>query len=235
MARLRRELLSASLWVGEKSVRVALDDPGDEVQKYIVAGEFYEREQLDYHRSLIPRRGRILDLGANIGNHSVYYATVCAAESIIAVEPNERSWRLFRQTLDWNDLQSIDLVAGVAAGADEGWATLDQTEAEQHNLGGTSVSYHVNQLERSVPVKTGDAILGARAVDFIKIDVEGSEFEVLAGLQATFHINTPVLAIEVMSAGRAAFAQWCETNGYRIERTFQMYRGIMNHVCLPAR
>lgn len=223
---------SITLPLDGRPVRFALDDPHDEVQSHLVRGDFYEREQLDYHRTLIPRQGRVLDLGGNIGNHAAYYALVCHAELVVTVEPNERSWRLLQQTIEWNGLNSIELVPGVAAGAGEAWASLDLTEANHHNLGGASVSYHAEREEGSVAVRTADAILGGRAVDFIKIDVEGSELQVLAGLQLTINSHAPVIAIEVMPNTRAAFGQWCASNGYRIERTFQMYRGIMNYVCL---
>lgn len=228
-------LFSVVIAAGGKPVRFALDDVEDEVQAYLVAGEFYEKAQLDYHGTLIPRGGRILDIGANIGNHSVYYAVVCNAESVISVEPNERACQLFRRTVEWNRLESVTLVCGVAAGAGDGWATLDDTEANHHNLGGTSVTYHLKQVEGGIPVRTGDAILEGQPVDFIKIDVEGSEFEVLTGLQSTIHAQCPVLSVEVMPKGRKDFWQWCDENDYRIERTFQMYRGIMTYVCLPRR
>ena len=226
---------SVTLLVDGRPLRIALDDPEDEVQSHLVRGEFYEKEQLDYHRTLIPRQGKVLDLGGNIGNHAVYYAAVCRAELIVTVEPNERSWRLLRQTIEWNALNSIELVSGVAAGAGEAWASLDLTEANHHNLGGTSVRYCAEQQEGSVPVRTGDAILDGRAVDFVKIDVEGSELHVLAGLQSTINTHAPAIAIEVMPDARAAFGQWCVSNRYRVERTFHMYPGIMNYVCLPSK
>jgi FkbM family methyltransferase len=233
MASTQPQMFSVALCTDGEPVRFAVDDPADEIQSYLLRGVFYERDQLDYHQTLIPRKGRVLDLGANIGNHAVYYAVMCGAEIVVSVEPNERSWRLFRQTLDWNSIDSIELVSGIAAGAGEGWATLDQGEANRHNLGGTSVRYHLEPMEGSVPVRTGDAILAGRPVDFIKIDVEGSELKVLTGLQSTIDTHAPAIAVEVMPDCRDAFAKWCDSNAYRIERTFHMYRGIFNYVCLP--
>jgi FkbM family methyltransferase len=226
--------LSATIEVGSLPIRFALDDPADEVQRHIFAGDFYERDQLEFHRTVIPRNGRILDLGANIGNHSVYYSEICNAEMVVSVEPSARACRLLQQTLEWNKLDRIDFVPEVAVGAGDGWGLLDEHEADHHNLGGTSVKYVLTEASGMVPVRTGDAILGDRQVDFIKIDVEGSELQVLTGLQSTIHSQSPVIAVEVMAASKPAFFRWCERTGYRIERTFQMYRGIMNYVCFPS-
>ena len=232
-ARTKRKQFGVIEIAGRK-IKFAIDDPEDEIQRYIRNGEFYERDQLEFHQTLIPRRGRILDLGANVGNHSVYYALVCNAESVVAVEPNSRACRLFSETLEWNGIDTIDFHAGVAVGAGNGWAVLDQTEALQHNLGGTSMSIIPEQRDDAIPVQTGDSILQGREVDFIKIDVEGSELQALTGLQRTIHTQTPILAIEVMPTNRAGFFGWCDAHHYRVERTFQMYRGIMNYICLPS-
>ena len=229
-----KRALSGVVEARGRQIRFALDDPEDEIQRYILNGEFYECDQLAVHQTLIPRRSRILDLGANVGNHSIYYALVCEAESVVAVEPNSRACRLFSQTLKWNRIDTIDFHASVAVGAGNGWAVLDQTEALHHNLGGTSITVVSDQCQDSIPVLTGDAILDGREVDFIKIDVEGSELQALVGLQRTIYMQAPVLAVEVMPANRSAFFDWCDAQRYRVERTFQMYRGIMNYICLPS-
>lgn len=225
-------IFAASVAASDGNVSFALDDPLDEIQRIILTGHFYERDQLDYHRSLIPHRGRVLDVGANLGNHSVYYATVCKAELVIAIEPARRAVRLFEATLQRNDLPNIELHPATAAGAGTGWAILDHSEAIQHNLGGTAIKVIPKPLPGSIRVMPADEIVGERPIDFIKIDVEGTEMQVLTGLQRTVDRDRPVIAVEIMPESRSAFAQWCELNNYRIERTFQMYRNILNFVCV---
>jgi FkbM family methyltransferase len=225
-------IFSASVAAGDRHVIFALDDPLDEIQRIILKGLFYEREQLDYHRSLIPHHGRVLDVGANLGNHSTYYAMVCEAELVIAIEPARRAVRLFEATLHQNDLPNIELHPATAAGAGTGWAILDHSEAIQHNLGGTAIKVVPKQLTGSIRVLPADEIIGERPIDFIKIDVEGTEMQVLTGLQRTVDRDRPVIAVEIMPESRSAFAQWCDVNNYRIERTFQMYRNILNFVCV---
>jgi FkbM family methyltransferase len=226
-------MFTASVQAAGRALSFSLDDPLDEIQGYLLRGEFYEREQLDYHRSLIPQKGRVLDVGANIGNHSVYYASVCKAELVVAIEPARRATRLFQQTLKHNDLPNVELHAAIAAGAGNGWAMLDQTEAVQHNLGGTLAKVVPKRVPGSVQVRPADEIVSGRPIDFVKVDVEGAEMQVLTGLQETINRDRPVVAIELMPNSRGEFALWCGANRYRIERTFQMYRNILNFVCVP--
>jgi hypothetical protein len=128
----------------------------------------------------------------------------------------------------------VELHDRVAAGAGSGWAILDQIEAIHHNLGATTAHVTSEPTQGAVPVLTADDILDGRLVDFVKIDVEGAEMQVLTGLQRTIEMHRPAVAVEIMPESRIAFEDWCTANRYRIERTFHMYRGVLNYVCLPT-
>lgn len=212
-----------------------LDDEADEVQRYLLRGAFYEAGILDCHRSLIPKQGRVVDGGANIGNHSVFYAKVCGAERVLAVEPNPRALRLLRRNIALNGLSETVEVAPVGLGAGEGWGRLDQHEALHHNLGGVSIQplSHMPPTN-GVKIVAGDTLLGDGGVDFIKLDIEGGEMEALDGLKETIGRHAPVISVEIMDKNRSHFSAWLEQNRYRIERSFIMYRNIINFICLKT-
>ena len=52
------------------------------------------------------------------------------------------------------------------------------------------------------------------APDFIKLDVEGMEMQVLAGLEATIARARPRMLVEVDDKNRTAFGMWCLKHGY---------------------
>ena len=58
-------------------------------------------------------------------------------------------------------------------------------------------------------------------VDFIKIDAEGMELEVLAGAARIVRESRPKIMIEVFNAHTGAFNRWLAANRYRVVRTFQ--------------
>ena len=229
----RARLTSVVRW-RDAAVRFALDDARDEIQRFLYEGSFYEIDELEYHRTLIPRNGRVMDVGANVGNHSLFYAGCCGAQFVLAVEVNERPAELLRQAVEMNALLGVvEVHSGVALGGGEGWGVLDTTEADFNNLGGVRVVLQEEETADALRIVPGDQLVDGREIDFLKIDVEGSEMPVLAGLQATIDACRPVVALEVMPQSRPLLSEWCEANRYRVERTFQMYRGIFNHVVLP--
>ena len=64
-------------------------------QKFWLKGKYYEQAMLDYIRVNYPG-GTYIDGGACIGNHTLYFAALCA-QQVIAVEPVKRNaahlWR----------------------------------------------------------------------------------------------------------------------------------------------
>jgi hypothetical protein len=84
-------------------------------------------------------------------------------------------------------------------------------------------------------VIAGDEALAQAKVDFIKIDVEGMEMQVLGGLAQTLARCRPVIFIEVDEANRAAFLAWVDANRYDIAATFRRYPVNENFLLKPAR
>ena len=77
--------------------------------------------------------------------------------------------------------------------------------------------------------------LAKAKVDFIKIDVEGMEMQVLGGLAQTLERCRPVIFIEVDEANRADFLDWVEANHFDIAATFRRYPVNENFLLKPAR
>lgn len=161
-----------------------------------------------------------LDVGANIGNHSVFFADRFAR--VIAVEPNPIFCMALRATLALNGLRNVELIE-CGLGAEAGRFAYRQASAA--NLGasqfiaaGTPASAKdCPQLE----IRIGDAVvesLGIARLGLIKIDVEGLELAVLEGLKLTLSKHDPVVMFEahpeVDRAGAEATLAFLRTLGF---------------------
>lgn len=117
----------------------------------------------------------VVDLGANIGFTSVYYARRCGTRFVVAVEPSAENARLLRKNLAQNDVAAV--VLEVAVGDHDGQAFF--AESEESNLG------RVAESGISIPMLSMTTVLNAlekgRMVDMLKIDIEGGEDALFAG------------------------------------------------------
>ncbi len=161
-----------------------------------------------------------LDIGANIGNHSVFFAERFAR--VIAVEPNPIFCLAFRATIALNGLTNVELFE-CGFGSEAGRFAYRQASsanlgASQFVIAGEPASAKdCPQLE----IRVGDEVvelLGISRLGLIKIDVEGLELAVLKGLQRTLSGHDPVLMFEahpeVDRAGAEATLEFLRSLGF---------------------
>jgi FkbM family methyltransferase len=141
-----------------------------------------------------------VDIGANVGYFSLLMVDrVGAAGKVIAVEANPALAELLRETIMLNRLQNLTL-HNLAASNGEGH--VEFYIAPGRNLNSCILldewRDRVDPAQvRRVQAVTADSLLASLdRVDLIKIDVEGAENMVLAGLERTIHRN-PGLTIIV--------------------------------------
>lgn len=156
-------------------------------------GEFSEGE-VHLFRQLLQPGAVVLDIGANIGAHTLYFAgAVAPGGSVIAYEPQRVIYQMLCANLALNGITNVRaLLAG--AGRERGMAqvpVLDYTAA--NNFGGISLG--MGGPSEPVEIVPVDA-LGIHRCDLLKIDVEGMEEEVLAGASQTIARFRPLLYVE---------------------------------------
>ncbi len=211
-----------------REITFAIDNPSDAVQKHLKRGAFYEAGLLRSHGDLIYRSSTVLDVGANVGNHSVFYA-LTPASKVYPFEPNPRARELLTTTVGLNDLEEIDLTyVDRALGAAPGVMFVHTPFPD--NLGR---SWLRDTGETKVSVSRLDDLAIDGPVSFVKIDVEGMELDVLAGGAALIEKHRPGLGVEVNRNCLAEFWQWVDAHRYHVVRANRDHALNINYVCVP--
>ena len=180
----------------EVSYRIVLPNrETDYIQKGIVESQHpYELEMLEDMASRLQPGDRVLDVGANIGNHTMYLAAVAGAQ-VTAFEPNAPLATAIRQSAALNELSEAVSVIEAGAGREAGRAYFSTLKPE--NLGAQSLSLG-DSIEASIKIVTLDDIEDPETIRMIKIDVEGMEMDVLRGAEKLLSSARPLLYVEVM-------------------------------------
>jgi FkbM family methyltransferase len=129
--------------------------------------------------------GIFVDVGANIGWHSLHAARHAAVETVLAFEPDIFNAWLLDRSLTANDIDNV-VVNVSAVGAKSGLTRLFRYK--RSNLGRHSVLTDYGFGSRVVPMTTLDAAIEAlglsdRRILVLKVDAEGYEPAVIAGAE----------------------------------------------------
>lgn len=173
------------------AINLNLPDRSDYIQNKIAnTGTFYEIDLLSEVSRLPLREGAVCDIGANIGNHSVFFAAVLGRE-VHAFEPLTQSYQNLLDNIAVNDLEALIKPYNMALGASPSTGIMRQVDG---NLG---ASKFYDSKEGEVVMSCLDIELPHdESIALIKIDVEGYEEQVLLGATETIKRCKPLLIIE---------------------------------------
>jgi len=222
-ARLRSRDIFCEVSFDDKVTRFALTDPVDIIQKHHVYGQFFEIDELTTLREVIGTGKTIVEVGANIGNHLAFYAQHMQAKKIFPFEPNPDSISLLNRNIKANGLESVIDTRGIGIGAGARHGTFSIVLPIENNLGAARLSEDKTGELEVYPL---DERLAGETVDFIKIDVEGMEFEVLAGAEKLIERNRPVMMIEVFRNKIPEFERWCAEHRYSVRTRFSCVNAV---------
>jgi FkbM family methyltransferase len=159
-------------------------------------GEYVAEEAAIFRQILRPGM-HVVEIGANIGSHSVMLARACAPGHLVAFEPQQRAFQLMTANLVINGVANAR-VHPEAIGAAAGEIEMSEPDyARRGNFGAFSLTNPRGDRGRSlrVRVSTLDS-WRLEACHFLKIDVEGLECDVIAGASETIARHRPIIYTE---------------------------------------
>ena len=225
------ELIQTRMWNIEY-----LANPANYIDWSVLCYGSYEREELELFRRLGPRRGGVcLDIGANVGHHALYFASL--GWTVHAFEPNPQLWSEFDAKVHASGVQSIALHR-VGLGLEDGVLDFELENATNSGTGRFARSEFPPAGGSNIgrlPVYNGDRYLreqGIDVVDVVKMDIQGFEPEALSGLRDTLLRTRPLIAVEIAADNAIKFGSFGTfknfiPDGYRFLRTRSKGTGIV--------
>lgn len=216
--------------IAGRPFRFAVDMERDPIQRHHRTGQLFEARELGLIKRVMPLGGTYVDIGANVGNHSLYVAAFLSPAKVIPFEPNVAAYKLLLANVAMNGFGSVFdlswLGLGLSDKPGEGFAMEQRTR----NLGASRMLPGGGDLR----VVAGDEALAGESPDFIKIDVESMELQVLNGLEATVKRCGPWMLIEVDNHNDDAFHDWRKRADYVVETEVKRYETSTNYLVRPA-
>ncbi len=148
---------------------------------------FYELDLLEYIKSRF-NGGAALDIGANIGNHSIFFSKFIF-DKTFAFETNPTNFSLLSENKQINNIDDEKLLTYNVALSDDHYQYINNDF-----VGNMGRSFITEGNGESITKKLDDFDLPK--IDFIKMDVEGHELKVLKGAINLINRDYPNIVLE---------------------------------------
>jgi len=194
-----------------KYIRIPGMMPASDFGEVLVWLPSYEHETVRFLR--VKKGDVFVDIGAHTGRYTVMASLMVGERGkVVAVEPDPSNFERLLANISLNRLKNV-IPLRVAASDSDGTATLHRSIFSS----GQSIGQDLGRGSIEVPTKTMDGVIreiGPGHVDWVKIDVEGFETEVLKGMKATILRYGPRIIVEVWRSSATDFLGDC---GYAFE------------------
>lgn len=184
-------------------------DLASHIDWYIYFFGSYERYILLLLRDLALGRSAktFIDVGANVGQHSIYMSSHVG--TVHAFEPFKPVRDTLERNLRLNHLENV-MVHPVGLGDKDEELSFYAPDGENLGVGSFSGENGRKDVKEygSLPVVRGDEYFkqnGIQEADVMKIDVEGYERNVLIGLSSTLREQRPSIVMEFSKETQASF------------------------------
>jgi FkbM family methyltransferase len=146
--------------------------------------EYYDLEtlwQIHFHHAypLRPSDRLIVDAGANIGLFTCWAASRNPHSRVVAIEPSPGSFERLRQHVRLNGFEDRVLLFPLALSSTNTsvWVSQDATASQMHHV--TAEKMPDTAMVDAVSLSDVMATLPDQPIDFLKMDIERSEYDVL--------------------------------------------------------
>lgn len=226
-------------YVADAHSYLALRSPTKEIVAF-PHGAAYEPEISYLIRTLIREDDVVLDIGANVGLHTVAFARRAHRGRVLAFEPVEEMAERNSINCALNGLGNVTILR-CGLGAENGTLEMNVNVAGAAVEGTSSfletvhVQAHPERYQkRTLPIRRLDDVVAEQVTEgrigFIKIDTEGFEPLILQGGMETIRRHRPALIVEAHSTRLAKLGLTMGWYG----ATFPDHHVLVVHAVTPA-
>ncbi len=199
---------------------------GDQQEIYYqMHGAQWLAAETEIVKKWLPKGGSVVDVGANTGFTALVFSNLIGPEGrIVAFEPSPIIYPRLVEVIEKNGLKDRVECLNLGCGTEARTETLMvPVSSGNATIKRDGVELHGSVREVQIKIDSLDKVLLDRLqkLDFLKIDTEGFEDQVLAGAEKVVERFRPVFYIELSQeynkSSQAAIA-WLKARGYVFEK-----------------
>jgi FkbM family methyltransferase len=169
----------------------------------------------------------VIDIGGHAGRHTAIFVNQIGCKRILVFEPLPHQFAFLCDRYQAQPgVEIFNLALGAEAGRVDFVFNLNSPEES-----GLRERYYNDPEGKNLEILTVEAAtldgldLGLERLDYVKIDTEGGEVDILLGASQTIHRHRPILSVEYGLAGYGAYGK---TRSTLYELATEMSYGIFD-------
>jgi FkbM family methyltransferase len=175
-----------------KEFKILINSSSNIIEKNLLIYGVYEEDILKLIRKKLKEGDVFLDIGANIGYHSLFASKIVGkAGQVYSFEPVKETFEILKKNIQINKFNNIKpFNYGVSNKNGKTKIFFDKSD-----FGRSSLLYGDSNSVEEIELIKLDTFFGGKKIDFVKIDVEGEEFNVIKGMEEIIKNNKNIKII----------------------------------------
>lgn len=174
-------------------------DRGRAIGSVIYWTGFHEFRELLFLHQYLKADMTFVDVGANLGEYSLFAAKRLTQGRVLAFEPLPSMRTLLQENIAMNKLSNIEVFpVGLSSHAET--LTIYEFDDANEGLATFYPGHRGSKPSIDLPLRSLDEVIGSlklSRVDFIKMDIEGGELKALQGCRSVIERFKPVFLVEI--------------------------------------
>lgn len=164
-------------------------DPTDSLE--LRSNKIFEKFEVELVKNEIDEGDIVLDLGANIGYYTLIFSKIVGKDGhVFAFEPDPNNFAILKKNIEINKIKNVILIQKAVSNTSKPQLLyLCDYNHGQHRIYPSPRCTEKINVECTIIDEYLDGTEFFNNINFVKMDVEGSEYDVINGMQKTLKLN----------------------------------------------
>lgn len=154
----------------------------------------FEQDELNICKKFIDENSTILDIGANIGVHTIFFSNIAVKGLVFSIEPQKSVFAiLLENTKKLKNVITLNIAVSNSLGLANFYVAKDDAYSSLKN----TKRKNLRRVDKVVTVPLDTLMNAFGKIDLVKIDVEGFETEVVKSMSLIIEEYRPTFFIEI--------------------------------------
>lgn len=164
-------------------------DPTDALE--LRSNKIFEKFEVELVKKEIGKGDIVLDIGANIGYYTLIFSEIVGKDGcVFAFEPDPKNFAILKKNIEINKIKNVILIQKAVSNTSklQSLYLCDYNHAQHRIYPSPRCTEKIN-VECTIIDEYLTGIEFFNKINFVKMDVEGSEYDVIDGMKKTLQSN----------------------------------------------